>query len=164
METDLVLRAIAIGIGATVVMDLWAVALKRLLAIPSLDYGMVGRWIGHFPHGRFMHQRIAAAAPVGDERLIGWTAHYAIGIVFAGLLLLIWGHDWATRPTLVPALIVGLVTVIAPFFLMQPGMGAGIAASKTPSPNTARLRSLLAHAVFGFGLYLSALVLSVLWR
>ncbi|MGF6172599.1 DUF2938 domain-containing protein [Ensifer sp. 4252] len=164
METDLVLRAFLIGIGATAVMDLWAVALKRLLDMPSLDYGMVGRWIGHFPQGRFMHQRIVAAAPVRGERLIGWTAHYAIGIVFAGLLLLIWGHDWATRPTLGPALIIGLMTVVAPFFLMQPGMGAGIAASKTPSPNIARLRSLLAHAIFGLGLYLSALVLSILWR
>ncbi|CAN7193317.1 MULTISPECIES: DUF2938 domain-containing protein [Ensifer] len=164
MEKDLVLQAILIGIGATAVMDLWAVAVKRLLGIPSLDYGMVGRWIGHFPQGRFLHQRIAAAAPVRSERLIGWTAHYAIGVVFAGLLLLIWGTDWAERPTLVPALIVGLATVVAPFFLMQPGMGAGIAASKTPSPNIARLRSLLAHAAFGFGLYLSALALSVLWR
>lgn len=164
METDLVLRAFLIGIGATAVMDLWAVALKGLLGMPSLDYGMVGRWIGHFPQGRFMHQRIVAAAPVRGERLMGWTAHYAIGIAFAGLLLLIWGHDWATRPTLGPALIIGLMTVVAPFFLMQPGMGAGIAASKTPSPNIARLRSLLAHAIFGLGLYLSALVLSILWR
>lgn len=163
METDLVLRAVLIGIGATAVMDLWVVALKRFLGIPSLDYAMVGRWIGHFQHGRFAHQRIGAAAPVRGERLIGWTAHYAIGIVFAGLLLLIWGRDWAMRPTLLPALIVGLATVAAPFFLMQPGMGAGIAASKTPNPNLARLRSLLTHAVFGLGLYLSALLLAAAW-
>ncbi|WP_457586560.1 DUF2938 domain-containing protein [Ensifer canadensis] len=163
METDLVLRAILIGIGATAVMDLWAMALKHSLGIPSLDYAMVGRWIGHFPQGRFLHPRIGAAAPVPCERPIGWTAHYAIGIVFAGLLLLIWGQDWAMRPTLAPALIVGHATVAAPFFLMQPGMGAGIAASKTPNPNIARLRSLATHAVFGLGLYLSGLLLAVVW-
>ncbi len=163
MEIDLVLRAILVGIGATAVMDLWAAALKLFLGFPSLDYAMVGRWIGHFPHGRFIHQRIAIAAPVRGERLMGWAAHYAIGIIFAGLLLLIWGSEWAIRPTLVPALIVGLVTVVAPFFLMQPAMGAGIAASKTPNPHAARLRSLLAHAIFGLGLYLSALVLSIPW-
>lgn len=164
METTLVLRAVLIGIGATITMDLWAVALKRFLGIPSLDYAMVGRWIGHFPQGRFRHQRIAAAAPVSGERLIGWSAHYAIGIVFAGLLLSIWGQDWAMLPTLAPALIVGLATVAAPFFLMQPGMGAGIAASKTPTPNIARLRSLATHAVFGLGLYLSALLLAAVWH
>lgn len=163
MESDLALRAILIGTGATAIMDLWAVALKHALGVPSLDYAMVGRWIGHFRQGRFRHQRIGAAAPVRGERLIGWAAHYAIGIVFAGLLLLVWGQDWAIRPTLLPALIVGLVTVAAPFFLMQPGMGAGIAASKTPKPNIARLRSLTTHVVFGFGLYLSGLLLAVVW-
>jgi len=55
-----------------------------------------------------------------------------------------------------PALAVGIGTVAAPFFLMQPGMGAGIAASRTPRPNAARLQSLLTHAVFGLGLYVSA--------
>ena len=30
--------------------------------------------------GRFRHERIAAAPPVRGERLIGWTAHYLIGI------------------------------------------------------------------------------------
>jgi hypothetical protein len=56
---------------------------------------------------------------------------------------------------LLPALIVGLITVAAPFLIMQPGMGAGIAA-KTPNPTAARLRSLATHAVFGIGLYGSA--------
>ena len=35
-----------------------------------------------------------------------------------------------------------------------------IAASKTPHPNAARLRSLMAHTVFGIGLYLAALLWS----
>jgi hypothetical protein len=41
---------------------------------------------------------------------------------------------------------------------MQPGMGAGIAASKTPNPNVARLRSIVTHTVYGIGLYGSALL------
>lgn len=40
---------------------------------------------------------------------------------------------------------------------MQPGMGAGIAASRTPNPRAARLQSLVTHAVFGLGLYLAGL-------
>ena len=59
-------------------------------------------------------------------------------------------------------LIRSLVTVAAPLFLMQPGMGMGIAASKTPNPNAVRLRSLVTHAVFGAGLYLSALAVAPL--
>jgi hypothetical protein len=47
--------------------------------------------------------------------------------------------------------------------VLQPGMGLGIAGSKTPRPNVVRLRALLTHTVFGVGLYLSALA-SSLWR
>jgi hypothetical protein len=82
--------------------------------------------------------------------------HYLIGIAFAAALLAIWGLDWARRPTLAPALIVGIVTVLAPFLVMQPGMGAGIAASRTPRPAAARIQSLITHTLFGLGLYASA--------
>lgn len=158
---EIVIRAVLIGIGATVVLDLWAASLKRFFGMPALNYRMVGRWFGHFPRGRFVHDNIAEAAPVRGELIIGWGAHYTIGITFSALLLAIWGLDWARHPTPLPPLIVGLLTVVAPFFLMQPGMGAGIAASKTPNPNASRLRSILTHTVFGIGLYGSAL-LSVL--
>ncbi|MFM4830667.1 hypothetical protein D3C87_798680 [compost metagenome] len=49
----------------------------------------------------------------------------------------------------------GIGTVVAPFLLMQPCMGAGIAASRTPYPASVRLHSLITHGVFGLGLYLS---------
>ena len=152
---------VLIGAGATVATDLWAIARKRLLGVPAPDYGMVGRWIAHMARGRFRHERIAAAAPVPGERAIGWTAHFLIGIGFAAVLLGIWGFEWAQRPTPGPALIVGILTVAAPFFVMQPGMGAGIAASRTPRPGAARLQSLITHAIFGLGLYASALALNL---
>lgn len=157
---EILVCAILIGVGATIVMDLWGILLKRLFGIAALNFAMVGRWIGHFPRGRFVHDAIAQAAPIRGESLIGWSAHYAIGIVFAGLLLAIWGLDWLHQPTLLPALIIGVATVAAPYFIMQPGMGAGFAASKTPRPNVARLRSLATHTVFGLGLYASALLLA----
>ena len=123
--------------------------------------GLVGRWLAYMPRGRFRHERIAAVPAVRGERIIGWIAHYAIGIAFAGLLLAIWGLDWARQPTLAPALMVGVGTVAAPFLLMQPGMGAGIAASRTPRPAAARLQSLITHLVFGAGLYAAGLLLSL---
>ena len=154
---EFTLSALLIGGGATVTMDLWAVLLKRF-GIQSLDLGLLGRWIGYFPTGQFTHDSIAKAVPVRGERVIGWCAHYAIGIMFATLLLSIWGLKWARTPSLFPALFIGLMTVIAPFCIMQPAMGAGIAAAKAPAPNIARTKSILAHAVYGFGLYGSALL------
>jgi hypothetical protein len=141
------------GIGATAIMDGWGIARKPLLGISSPDYGMVGRWLGHMAQGRFRHASIAASPPVNGERLIGWSAHYAIGIVFAGLLIGICGIEWIQHPTPGPALAVGIGTVAAPLFLMQPGMGLGIAAWRSSHPNKARIHSLITHAVFGLGLY-----------
>lgn len=157
---DLLLHAAIIGIGGTVVMDLWALFLKRCFGEPSLDYAMVGRWVGHLVRGRLMHPSILQAAPVRGEAVIGWMTHYLVGIVFAAVLLAFTGSGWARNPTLLPALIFGIVSVIAPFLLLQPGMGAGLAASRTPRPNAMRLRSLMAHVSFGIGLYIAAWVLA----
>jgi hypothetical protein len=49
-----------------------------------------------------------------------------------------------------------VATVAAPFFLMQPGMGAGIAGARTPRPIATRMHSLTMHAMFGLGMYVSA--------
>jgi hypothetical protein len=107
--------------------------------------------------GRYRHAAIAATPPIGGEAAIGWTAHYLIGIAYALALLAIWGLEWARQPTPGPALIVGIVSVLAPFLLMQPGMGAGFFASRTPNPAVARMRSLAVHTVFGLSLYVAAL-------
>lgn len=161
---EFIVRSTLMGVGATAVMDLWAQFLKRAMGIQSLNWGMVGRWLGQMSSGHFMHENIAKASPVRGELAIGWMAHYAIGIVFAMLLTGIEGIEWARHPTLLPALAFGLLTVAFPFFVMQPGMGAGFAASKTPAPNRARLRSLLTHTVFGIGLYGAAVFSAFLIR
>ena len=151
-----VASALPVGIGATLVMDLWAQLLRRILGIPATDWALVGRWFGHLAHGRFAHRSIAQAAAVRGERATGWLAHYAIGVAYAAALFVLAGPEWARHPTLLPALGFGVATVVFPYAVLQPGMGAGFAATKTPRPNRVRLRSLLAHAVFGLGLYGSA--------
>lgn len=160
-EIELLTRAVVIGIGATIIMDLWAILLKRVFSVPSLDYRIVGRWILYMPQGKFKHDNILKVAPVYGERALGWFAHYVTGIVFAALLLLVAGLQWTQNPTILPALAAGIISVAAPFFIMQPGFG--VAASKTPAPATARLRSLMNHSVFGIGLYLAALLTASLW-
>jgi hypothetical protein len=155
-RVEFALRAILIGAGATVVMDVWALLLRQL-GIPSLDFALLGRWIGHFPQGHWRHESIVRATPVRGELLIGWCAHYSIGVTFAALLLATFGLKWARSPSLLPALLIGFVTVLAPLLILQPALGAGIASSKTATPVFNCIKSLVTHTVFGFGLYLAAL-------
>ena len=150
--------AVAIGTGATALVDLWALVRRKALGIPLPDYRLVGRWLSHMPRGQFVHRSIAAAVPIRGERFIGWLAHYLTGISFAQILLIVAGERWLRSPTIAPALAVGVASVAAPFLLMQPGMGAGIAASRTPRPRAARAQSLVTHTVFGVGLFLAGLI------
>jgi hypothetical protein len=157
---ETVIRTTLIGLGATALIDAWALLLKRLFDMPSLDFRLVGRWVGHMRHGRFAHERIAAAPAVDGEQALGWAVHYATGVAFAAVLVGIAGPGWLARPEPAPALVFGLATVAIPFLVMQPALGMGFAASRSPRPSTARLRSLATHLIFGGGLYLGALVLS----
>lgn len=159
MPPTFVAGAVGIGIAATAFMDLWNLLLKRGFGIPSLDYCLLGRWLRHMPDGTFRHASIAAAPRKQLECATGWMAHYTIGIVFAVVFVYLSG-DWLARPTFVPALLYGVGTVVFPFFVMQPSLGLGIAASRTPKPAQARLKSILTHTVFGIALYLCALGVS----
>ena len=159
-----VMIAIAVGLGATLVMDLWAIFLKRAFNTPSPNYCFVGRWLRYMPEGIFRHNSIAAAPPKPAECAVGWVAHYVIGVVFALSLVFLASSRWLQEPTLLPALILGLATVTIPFFVMQPSFGLGAASSKTPNPTQARLRSLMNHAVFGLGLYISALAINFVFK
>src|SRR5882757_7939146 len=104
-RVEVVLRAVLIGAGATLMMDAWALLLKRF-GIPSMNFALLGRWLGHLRTGRWKHESIAQAAPVRGERLLGWGAHYSIGISFAALLLAVFGLKWARTPSLLPALVI----------------------------------------------------------
>ena len=157
---EFLLYACLIGCGATAIVDLWALLRRSLFGMPLPDFGHLGRWLGHMPRGTFRHAAIAAATPVRGEKPIGWIAHYVIGISFAALLLGIWGLEWLRAPSLGPALVVGIATVVAPYFIMQPAMGAGMAGNRTPRPAAVRLHSLLTHTVFGVALYLAGWVVS----
>src|SRR5437773_2323992 len=106
IDAQHVLGAIAIGIGASLVMDLWNVLLKRAFGIPSLNYCLLGRWLRHMPGGTLRHANIAAAQQKRFECALGWIAHYTIGIAFALVFVLASG-DWVARPTLLPALLYG---------------------------------------------------------
>lgn len=156
--SEILLRTLVIGAGATFAMDLWRLLMRRVFGINALDLGLLGRWVGHLLHGRMFHSAIAKSDKIGGELALGWISHYAIGFAFAGLLPLIWGADWLLAPSLLPALAVGAGTVLAPWFIMQPAMGLGIAAAKTANPHAVRLRNAMIHTVYGFGLYTVALI------
>jgi hypothetical protein len=151
----------AVGIVATLLMDAWAYLLKNAAGLPTTDWALVGRWFGHLPRGRLIHAPIADSAAVRGELVIGWVAHYAIGVLYALVYAAILSVTIGT-PTLISAVLFGLITLIAPWFILQPGMGAGVFARLAPQPNLSRAINISMHVVFGAALYLGWLLISAI--
>ena len=148
------LRALVMGIAATVAVDLWATFANRILGWPRTNWGMVGRWIGHMRDGQFKHVSIGSSPPIAHESILGWAFHYLIGCIYAALYLA-YANIVMGQPTLVSAVLFGLATILSPWFLMQPALGLGICASKAPRPGLVRTQNLIIHTIFGVALYYS---------
>lgn len=88
-----------------------------------------------------------------NESAIGWGVHYLTGILYAvGYMMIL--HLLNASPSMLSALLFGIVTVLAPWFIMLPGFGMGVCARKIPKSYIILIQSLLGHSVFGFSLYL----------
>lgn len=157
---EILVRAALVGIGGTIVLDLYAFVLQRVFGVPGTNWKMVGRWVGHMPDGVFVQPNIGQAKPMPGEHALGWAFHYGIGIGYGLLLLAIWGAHWFQRPGIVEPLSLALVLLVLPYFVMMPGLGLGTAGSRTPNPNVTRLKSAIGHSVFGCGMYLTAMLLA----
>lgn len=156
---ELIWRGVDIGIGATILMDIWALFLYFAFSQPKPNWRPAGRWFWHLRTGKVFHASIAEVEPWEYEHALGWIGHYVVGVVYGIIFALLVGLPWFVAPTFLPAWIFGIVTIAAGWFLMQPGMGLGWAASKTPNPAKVRILGLVAHTVFALGLYGTAFLI-----
>ena len=156
------LRILVMGITATVAIDLWATFANRVLGWPRTSWALVGRWIGHMRDGQFTHASIGSAPTIAHESVLGWVFHYVVGCVYAALYLVYVSAAQMGQPTLVSAVLFGLVTILSPWLVMQPALGLGICASNAPRPTLVRMQNLFIHTIFGFALYYSYQALNAL--
>jgi hypothetical protein len=157
MET--VYQGVLIGVIATIGQDIWEAIVKHIFRFPTAGLALIGRWLGHMPRGVFVHYSIRESAVVPHELLIGWVAHYVTGILYGVTYLSFVQILLKSDPTILSAVIFGLVSLMAPWFIVQPGMGLGVFASKAPRPGMVRLVSLSLHMVFGLSLYAAWLLI-----
>jgi hypothetical protein len=119
----------------------------------GVDWSLGGR----LSRGVFAHQSITMAASVRGEAAIGWAFHYSVGIAWAALYVAITKLGFGSGPTFISALAVSLALLVAPWFIMQPALGLGFMAARTPKPAAVLAVNVSVHTVFGVGLYLGAI-------
>lgn len=161
IDLQSVMVPVGVGIVATAVLDGWALFISRAFGAPVTNWGRVGRWISGLPGGVYRSVPIADAAPVAHESAIGWLTHYVVGVIYAFAYLAIAGAA-SVEPTLASAVLFGIATVLAPWLILQPGLGLGFFASAAARPNLTRTLNVISHTIFGVGLYLGWYVLSAL--
>lgn len=154
IEMLVITQSIILGLVATLFMDIFAWLREKLFQIKPLNYAFVGRWFLYWVEGKFIHDNIVKTPPKKLEYFWGWSIHYFTGFIFAYLYLMI-SQTYSLHGSFIYILIFALCTTLIPFILMQPALGFGFFARKTPQPLVSIKNSLIAHATFGVGLYLS---------
>ena len=154
---------LGLGIAATLLMDIWSTMLRRM-GVATLNYAMIGRWCLHWRRGLWFHPSIRNAPAVAGENILGWTLHYLTGILFAMVFVCLAAPEWVDAPKLAPALIFGGATVLLPWLVVQPALGAGLVSSKTPHPWQSRMAGMATHLVFGASLFLGAKLITLIQR
>ncbi len=149
----MIMTGIIMGLGGTLAMDVWAYVLHRFGGHSLPNWAMPGRWLGHVFKGRIFHDDIAAVEPIGGELGLGWVLHYGVGILYGIVFIAFSGADWVANPQFLPLWIFSILTIAAGWILLQPGMGLGWAASRTPNPWKVRGKGLVAHTVFALGMW-----------
>ena len=154
-------QTVFIGLVATGLADLWQQLLRSGTKLPTANWRLTGRWVAGMPRGVLVQPAIAAAVPVSGEAAIGWTFHYLVGIVYAGLYLAIVGAWPGMSSGFGSALGFAAVTLAAPWLVMQPALGFGVMARRLPNRSAVTLVTISTHLVFGVGLYAGVLVTGV---
>jgi hypothetical protein len=150
------LEILVVGVVANIVTDIYEILLERSLG-KSRDWHLVGRWVANLGRGIFRHDEIVDTPTVRFELALGWVFHYLVAIVFAQVYLQFLAAVLEQPPSLLNGLAFGVITVLAPWLILIPGLGGGFFGSKTGRPIFVCAASLSVHAVFGIGLYLGVL-------
>jgi len=144
---------ILMGVLATLFMDLLSILFGKSKIIHQLiEPQVVGRWTLYMFRGKFIHKDIHKTPALNNEKSAALLSHYLIGIVLAGIYLLLELKEPTIRHQLWMPLIFGLATVLLPWLWLYPSIGLGFLASKTPRKSPYIVTSLVNHTNFGLGL------------
>lgn len=153
------LKTMVVGIGATATVDGFTYLLS-LFTHKGHGILYLGRWVAYIFEGQFVHNTIRETPSIANELLIGWLTHYTMGIAFAFALVFVFGKQWLSSPSFLPATIIGNVTLFLPICILQPALGFGIAFSRMPHAPFLLIKILLIHAVYAIGLYWVAIAVN----
>jgi Protein of unknown function (DUF2938) len=158
-----ILEIIIVGVVATLTLDIWQQIYRVAFGTPITDWAIIGRWAANLPRGQIVNENIGSAPAVPHEHAIGWVVHYLVGIGYAVVYLVLMWFILGIPPSFISAMIFGAISVSVTWFAMEPILGAGVMASKTPNRQAAMIHDFTSHLSFGFGLFLGTVIFRALF-
>ena len=149
---DLIVTGVLAGVLGTLVMDLLNHLFARTGMISKIEVGMIGRMVGGWVHGRFLYGHPDEMKQVEREVYHGYISHYAIGISLVLPYVFGWNLMFGGPASPEWALVYGVATTVASWFIVYPSMGFGAFGKRSPDGIKAALSSLANHFFYGIGL------------
>jgi len=149
---DLVVVGVAAGVLGTLAMDSLNYLFARAGTLLRIDMDMIGRMAVGWAHGRFYYEHPGEMEKVANEKLYGYVTHYTIGVGLAVPYVLGWDLLIGGPASPAWALVYGVATTAASFFLVYPSMGLGLYGRRSPEGIRAPLSSLANHLFYGVGI------------
>lgn len=157
---------LCVGIGATLILDLWQFLLGKLFAVRGADWGHAGRWLKGLAKGEWIYRNSDPSPPRAGDKTLGWLFHYVVGTIYAFLYVPVSILGFGAFPDFLPYILIGFVlSTLAGLMVFSPLMGDGFLASKAPDQGRRIAFAVLNHLVFAAAQYLvtAAVVAGFFW-
>lgn len=147
------LQGIISGIFATLLFDLFQISLSYGYNIKKSKWNLVGRYFIGLKEKKIFREDIENELEIKNELIIGYIFHYIIGSIF-GLIYVSFNIIIFTEPSILISLVIGFVTVLGGWCVLMPfAFNIGFFASKKEEQKQIMVQNLIAHFIFGVGLY-----------
>jgi len=142
------------GIIATVLFDIYQIALNYAYGINKTRWDLVGRYFIGLKNNKYFRDDLINDPLEKHELIYGYLIHYTIGIIY-GLFYILINLIFYDELSILIALVYGFITILGGWCIMMPfAYNLGFFASKSDEKNQLIVQGLLAHFVFGIGLFI----------
>ena len=147
-------QGIISGLFATFIFDLFQSSLNYAYGIEKPKWNLLGRYFLGYKESKFIRKTLVDDEKLDNELLWGYFIHYLIGIIY-GIVFVILNFLLFDYPSILLAYIFGFSTVLGAWcFLMPFAYNLGFFASKSEERTNLLAQNLIAHFVFGTGLFI----------
>ena len=142
------------GIIATSLFDIYQIALNYAYGINKTKWDIVGRYFIGIKNNKYFREDLINDPSEKYELIYGYLIHYVIGMIY-GFFYIIINSIFYEGPSILIALIFGFITILGGWCIMMPfAYNLGFFASKSDEKYQIIVQGLIAHFVFGTGLFI----------